>query len=278
MTKVKWLIEPEIFGDDAQSLLDALEKMGVEHQVWPFGHMYQDFKNKFKDDCVVFYGSFQFADVVRKQTPWIPGLYCNLPKFDCLYYYPRLENYLLNWDYIMLPLGAVGSLSKARFLDQFTFFNKLFIRPSSGSKSFTGKLIERANLDKELKQFALRADPETLVVISKPRNIKREWRLVVAEGSIITGSQYKEGDKMIRSDKVPLEVLQYAQNVLDNVKYKPDPIWTLDICETYEELHVLEVGSFSCAGLYACDAEIIVNTVNRIALEEYLDYQDPRGL
>ncbi len=276
MTQVKWLLEPEIFDDESKPLIDTLAKHGIEYQIWPFGHMYQDFKSKFKDDCVVFHGSFQFANVIRRQTTWIPGVYCNLAKFDCLYYYPRIGNYLLNWDYVMMPLGAVGTPNKVRQLDQFTFFNKLFIRPSSGSKSFTGKLIERAALDKELRQFALRADPETLVVISKPQWIKREWRTVVAENKVITASQYKLGVQMIRSKDVPVEVIQYAQNVLDNVKYNPDPIWTLDICETDDgKLHVLEVGSFSCAGLYDCDPEVIVETVNRIALEEYNDYQNP---
>lgn len=275
MTKVKWLLEPEVFGDDAQPIIDTLKRMGVEHQVWPFGHMYQDFKNKFSDDCVVFYGSFQFASLIKRQMAWIPGVYCNLPKFDCLYYYPRLEKYLLNGDYIMMPLGAVGSPSKCRFLDQFTSHDKFFMRPSNGNKTFTGKVMSRFELDKELRKMALLADPETLVVISKPASIKREWRTVVAENKVITASMYKEGDEMTRSSNVPAEVFKYAQDVLDSVKYKPDFMWTLDICETEDDkLHVLEVGSFSCAGLYECNPEIIVNTVNQVALKEYLDYQE----
>lgn len=277
MTKVKWLLEPEIFDDEEKPLIDTLTKHGIEYQIWPFGHMYQDFKSKFNDDCVVFHGSFQFANVLRRQTTWIPGVYCNLAKFDCLYYYPRLEKYLLNWNYTMMPLGVVGSPLKGHQLKQFAApLDRFFIRPSTGAKSFTGKVIELANLDKELRQFALRADPETLVVIANPQRIMREWRTVVAENKVITGSQYKLGIQMIRSKDVPKEVMQYAQEVLDNVKYKPDPIWTLDICETDDgKLHVLEVGSFSCAGLYDCDPEIIVETVNRIALEEYNDYQNP---
>lgn len=273
MTQVKWLLEPEIFENDAQPLIDTLKKMGVEHQIWPFGHMYQDFKSKFSDDCAVFYGSFQFANVIRRQTEWIPGVYCNLPKFDCLYYYPRLEKYLLNWNYTMMPLGVVGSPLKASQLKHFAPLDSIFIRPSTGSKSFTGKVIELANLDKELRQFALRADPETLVVVANPQRIMREYRMVVAENKVITASQYKHGIQNVRSKDVPKEVMQYGQEVLDNVKYKPDPIWTLDICETDDgRLHVLEVGSFSCAGLYACDPEIIVETVNRLALAEYMDY------
>jgi hypothetical protein len=274
MTQVKWLIEPEIFEDDAKPLLETLKKLGVEHQIWPFGHMYQDFKSKFKDDCVVFYGSFQFANVIIRQTTWVPGVYCNLPKFDCQYYYPRLGQYLLNLEYAMMPLGDMKR-RKEWILNNFSVQDQVFLRPASGAKSFTGKVVKNSEWDKDFRMFELRADPETLVVIAKPAHITYEWRVVIAEGKVITASQYKAGDKMTRSKDVPEAVLQYAQSVVDNVKYKPDPIWTLDICAAKGALHVLEVGSFSCAGLYACDPEIIVNTVNHIALEEYLDYQTP---
>lgn len=276
MTQVKWLLEPEIFDDESRPIIEVLKKRGIEHQIWPFGHMYQDFKSKFNDDCVVFHGSFQFANVIRRQTTWIPGVYCNLPKFDCLYYYPRLEQHLLNWDYIMLPLGALNSPNKQYLLEHYSIGGQMFVRPSSGGKSFTGKLVDRGNLDKEMRMLSLRADPETLVVVAQPRSfIKREWRTVVAENKVITASQYKLGVQTIRSKDVPAEVIQYAQSVLDSVKYNPDPIWTLDICEYDNKLYVLEVGSFSCAGLYDCDPEIIVDAVNRIALEEYLSYQTP---
>lgn len=274
MTQVKWLLEPEIFEDNAKPLLETLKKLGIEHQIWPFGHMYQDFKSKFQDDCVVFYGSFQFANVIRRQTTWVPGVYCNLPKFDCLYYYPRFGQYLLNSEYVMLPLGELKR-RKEWILDNFSIQDGVFIRPSSGAKSFTGKVVKDSEWDKDFRMFELRADPETLTVIAKPANITYEWRLVVAEGKVITASQYREGDKMTRSKNVPAMVLQYAQSVLDSIKYKTDPIWTLDICEANGALHVLEIGSFSCAGLYACDPEVVINTVNRIALEEYLSYQAP---
>lgn len=121
-----------------------------------------------------------------------------------------------------------------------------------------------------------RIDPETLVVVSRPIEILKEWRLVVTD-RVIAHSQYKQGHGLIRlqgSDllkvrETPQEVLDYAQRVLNEVKYRPDPIWTLDICETADGLKVLEVGSFSCAGLYACDPEPIIEEVNRLALADW---------
>lgn len=246
---IKWLIESEIFENNAKLLLDTLKKFGVEHQVWPFGRLYEDF-----DGCkdTIFYGSFQFADIAKDRCT----VFCNLPKLDCLYYYPRFGNYLLNANYIMLPFGEI---KRRKEWIVSNFGNEVFIRPSSGGKSFTGKVIK--DWDKDLR--FIRADPETLVIIAKPVDIAYEWRTVVVEGKVIASSQYKTFGRVVQRETVP-EALQYAQDVLNTVKYSPDPIWTLDICLTNNEFKVLEVGSFSCAGLYACDPEPIIHAVNYI--------------
>ena len=44
----------------------------------------------------------------------------------------------------------------------------------------------------------------------------------------------------------------------------PDPAWTLDVCESWPDLAVVEVNSFSCAGLYACDYEAVVQAINEL--------------
>lgn len=275
MINVKWLIEPETFYGEADNLVEALKKLNIEHRVWKFGQPYEEGKNAFKDDdCVIFYGSLQFARVLKREAKWIPGVYCNLPKFECLYYYPRFGQYLANDEYCLLPLGELQRF-KQNLFGYLGRDNKLFIRPSNGSKSFDGQLVSEQDWDKTLRFLAFRNDPETLTVVVKPIKINREWRIVVANGKAITASQYKFNNEMIRSADVPSEVLNYAQSVINTIKYNPDPIWTLDICETNGELKVLEVGSFSCAGLYACDPEIVISEANRIAWKEYCDYQNP---
>lgn len=272
---VKWLLEPETFKGEAQPLVDALEKLGIEHKVWKFGQPYENGKKAFKDeDCVIFYGSLQFSRVLKREAKWVPGIYCNLPKFECLYYYPRFGNHLANADYVMMPLGELQR-RKDWLFEKLGKDNQLFIRPSSGFKSFTGELVFESEWDKTLRFLAFRNDPETLAIVAKPIIISYEWRTVVAENKVVAASQYKKNSEMVRSADVPSEVLNYAQSVLNSVKYKPDPIWTLDICNADGELKVLEVGSFSCAGLYSCDPEAVIAEANRIAWEEYCSYQNP---
>jgi hypothetical protein len=111
-------------------------------------------------------------------------------------------------------------------------------------------------------------NPENLVVVSSPKNIINEWRLVISQGEIIAASQYRDkfGKKYISGadDKV----LDYAKNVLIETCFEPDPVWVLDICEKEDgSLKIVEIGIFSCAGLYACDMSKIVENVSSVALK-----------
>ena len=206
----------------------------------------------------------------------MPGVFCNLPKFECQYYYPRFGDRLLNSDYAMLPFGDMKRRKDWAF-QNFGEDNCVFLRPSSGFKTFAGQVVEFADWEGEMRTLSFKIDPEVLVLVCRPVEILKEWRLVVSD-RVVAASQYKEGrglirlmgEDVVRTRNVPDVVLQYGEQVLKEVKFKPDPIWTLDICETVSgDLRVLEVGSFSCAGLYACDPDPIIEEVNRLSLQEW---------
>lgn len=270
---MQWLLEPEVFQDESEQLVAALKEMGVPHKVCTFGKPYEDYLTEFaEEDCVVFHGSLQFARLLQRKAKWIPGVYCNLPKFEAKYYYPRFGEYLLNAEYVMLPFGDL------RRRKEFLFWyvgqdGYLFVRPDSGFKTFTGFMVSEEEFDKEMKGLAMRLDPEQLVVAAPPSQIGREWRLVVVENQVVAATQYKHGHDLTRSRNMPQEVLDYGQQVLNSVKYSPDSVWTLDICESGNRLWVLEVGSFSCAGLYDCDPKKVIEAVNAVALKEWQEYQ-----
>lgn len=269
----KWLIEADVFPNEDDRLIAELVRQNIPHVVTKFGKSYEDYLADFEDNaCVVFHGSLQFGSLIRRKTNWT-GLFCNLPKFECLYYYPRFGEHLLNGEYIMLPFGELNR-RKDWLFSTVGIDGKLFVRPSSGFKTFTGKIASLDTWDKDFKLFAFYGvDPEALVLVSTPVEIKREWRIVVADDKTIAGSEYKTNEDWAKDMPVqtpPADVLKYAQEVVDFAEFKPDPVWTIDICETKSgDFKVVEVGSFSCAGLYACDPEPIVSQVTPIALREW---------
>lgn len=272
--KPTWLIEAEVFPNECGRLIAELARQEVPYVVANYGKSYEEYIKDFPDDaCMVFYGSLQFASVLRRQTNW-SGVYCNLPKFECLYYYPRFGQYLLNSNYAMLPFGELDRRRDWLF-QNIGNDKQLFIRPSSGYKTFTGKVTNAENWDKDLRLFGFYdINPEELVVAATPSPIKQEWRVVVSD-KVISGSRYFVNDPQYwdRDNSVetlPDFIVQYAKEILTNVKYQPDPCWTIDICQLESgELKVVEVGSFSCAGMYASDPEPIVSELNRISVREW---------
>lgn len=265
--QVKWLLEPEVFFEDEQSVIKALTEMSVPHVVCKFGRDYDSYVQEFDpDDCVVFHGSFQFARRIQN-TRWIPGVYCNKKELECLFYYPRIGKYLLNSEYTMLPFGEL-SRRKESLLG---FNDSVFIRPSSGLKSFTGKVVTRESWSKDISLMSFYdVMPEALVVVAPPRTIHNEWRVVVVSGIVVAAAQYMKGKDFVRIGGAPEEVVQYAQEVVNASNYMPDPAWTIDIGEVdNKELKVIEVGSFSCAGFYGADPHALIQTVNAVALREW---------
>jgi hypothetical protein len=280
--KAKWLLEPEIFEGEETPLLDKLSELEVEYKTCLFGKPYEEHIKKFHDDdCVIFHGSLQFGRIIQRKTKWIPGAYCNLPKFECSYYYPRFGKFLLNSDYVMIPFGALADKKNWLFNhlgdSKDAGDSKLLVRPSSGYKIFTGKVVEMKNWEEDLKLFGFYdVEPEALVVVATPSQISSEWRLIVVDKKIVAASQYKAAHNQdLHRAGAPDDVLAFGQEVVNSVDYEPDPAWTLDICLTENmDLKVIEVGSFSCCGLYKCSPEPIIKAIEKVALREWGEYHE----
>jgi hypothetical protein len=258
--KVKWLVEPEVFKGEMDHFVYALEDLGVEHVVVKFGVPYDRYLKLFKpQDCVVFHGSFQLAKLVR-HAGLFPGVWGNLKAMDCLNYYPKFGIHLLNYDYLMLRCGSTRLLDEA--IEE---WEGAFVRPTTVDKTFPGGVYGTTQTAESLYHLwnARGMTAENVpVIVARPKTIHREWRLVVAAGKVVSASQYKP----TRQHGCPDEVYDYVKGVLDEVKYHPDPVWVLDVAEPIRgHFAVLEVGPFSCSGLYQCDPHVVIPAVNKMA-------------
>lgn len=269
---MKWLLESNVFDENLLPMLDELKRQGIEYKMAE--HMTCLHPDRMQalfggGECVIFYGSLGMSQVVKRHTSWVPGIFCSLPHYECVYYYPRVHKFLLNYDYLMLPFGDMDR-KKGMLLDLFGVNGKIFIRPNSPFKIFGGKVIDSKEWESDIRfvQF-YKVEPEKLVVVSSPKQITHEWRVVVVDNVAISGSQYIKDDE-IESGPCPEEVMDYARMVLREVEYSPDRAWCMDICRTSNNaLYVLEVNAFSTSGLYQCPMEAIVREVSRVSQEEW---------
>jgi len=277
--KARWLLEEDTFEENLEDLQKAITAQGMECKMAkyvPFDGM--SFSKTYLaslEDCIISYGSLGMIKQVTKKTCWVPGAWCNLDHFKCSYYYPRLAKYLLNDRYFMLPYGELLRQKENLFRALNPDGLELFMRPDSGYKTFTGKVIERNEEEyrKDIEFFGFYdVEPEALVIVAEPKQIKEEWRLVVVNQQVITSSQYKDSGKVCVREGCPQEVLDLGNEIA--AVWQPDRCFVIDICRTKDELKLVEINSLSCSGLYACDKMKFVEAVSAAAIEEWEEYHE----
>ncbi len=278
--KVQWVVEDQVFDEDLDPLIEEIKRQGMAVDVIKYIPFQQGKYDQFPDDqCILCYGSLNLIRQLQKDKPWVPGSWCTLKNFECTTYYAHLGKYLFNDDYVMMPLAEL----KRRKDEVYNLFcegptwrdindhSVIFVRPSSGFKSFTGKLLEYRHFDKDFEWFDESSSPESMVVISSAKAIHKEWRVVIADRKVIASSLYKRDGKNDFEGNAPAEVLLFAAQIA-LLEWQPDPMYVIDIIDNYGELYLMEINSFSCSGLYHCDVRPVVEHASRLALAEWEEY------
>jgi len=286
--KAKWLIESGLFLDTEPELLRILKEKGYEVKTLKYIPFDDDLINhcaKLYDndnECVVFYGSLNFARKLRK-LQWIPGVYGDYEKYKCTSYYPVFGDLLVHNNYIMMPYGDL--LRRKEYL--FETFGHIFLRPDSSTKEFTGMVLDWNNFEDGIKLAGFYdVEPDLLVVVSEAKELSSEYRFVVVNQEVISGSLYRDWSKKGDATSVDFvlrnsgsvkegckdkKVWKFAQECAK--KYNPEIAWTLDIAEMDDGTYgVLEVGCFSSAGMYGNDLNIIVDKISEAAVKEWEEY------
>jgi hypothetical protein len=222
-------------------------------------------------DCVIMYGSTAFLEQYQKNRDFHPGAYYSSTAFKCSNYMPHIELSLLaNPDYLMLPYGDF----KRRYQQFFDYFGTetLFVRPDSGGKVFAGQVIKRATIDFHLETLdkLTGASSSTMILISKAKNISREYRFFIVGGKIITGSMYMRRGKPYVSRELDADCIKVAGQIAA-APFQIDRAYCCDVGIVDGKPKVIELNSFSAAGLYASDVEKLFSAV---AIESMLDYQE----
>ena len=277
---VKWLVE-DFEGDGTlDPLIAEIKLQGMQCEVVNYTPFQGGEYNQYSDeDCVVFYGSLNLARQLQREKPWVPGPICNFKNLCCKTYYSYWGNYLFNQDYIMLPMLEIKRRREEIF-KQFGIDDTIWIRPDSGAKTFAGQIVPLEFLDKDFDLFGSYAGKpidEIIAVISSPKVIEKEWRIVVVDKKVRAYSQYKKDGKLDISsewDDDTYNAWHYAYKIAKE-EWQPDIAYTLDICKSNGKYYLLEANSFSCSGLYSCDFNPIVYSVSKAALKEWKDYQEP---
>lgn len=219
---------------------------------------------------VVTYGSHQFVAAIERThgRRWTPCAYHRLDGLSCAATMAHLGDVLLNDDLVLLPYAV---LKRRRTTP---WGGAIFLRPNAVTKAFTGMVVTEEEFDHEIATLDQTAhlDPEFLVAVARPKTILGEFRFVIVNGEVVTGSEYSWGGKLdIRIDVHP--AAETLANEVAKRRWQPDIAYACDVCITerdgQEVPRVVELNAMSCSGLYACDTRRIVKAIAEAAWAEF---------
>jgi hypothetical protein len=263
-----WLIEAGVYNAKADPLLGEIRRQGMDAEVVPFQALLKE-----KDlvaggrpladgDCVIAYGTFPFARQVQLHRRWTPGAWCDPQNLDCTTYFAHFGRFLLNEYYAIMP-GVEAIRQRDWLYEVFGPEGEVFARPTGCHKVFTGRCIHKDDFVSAL--GPTRYDPATLVTVAAPKEIGTEWRLVVAGDRVVAASRYAEQGSRSVAPGCPSDVRAFAESMLAEVRWRPDPVFMMDLCESDGRLWLVELNGFSCSWLYQCDLGEVVARAGELA-------------
>jgi hypothetical protein len=258
------------------SIAEAVRRAGMDvHVVASEAHLSSEMAlPEWGNRCTVLYGSFRFVRRVERQLkasarpPLLPGAFARVETLSYAAFGAHLGDLLLNDDFVILPFGEFRRRRMGGW------GGRCFLRPDAVTKSFAGMVVTEADFDHEMNSLEKlqHVMPEDLVVAAAARDIRRETRFLVVDGEVVSGSTYGwsgNGDIGLPIDDASIAL---AREVASR-GWQPDRAYTCDVAlvEAAGDLkaRLIELNSFSCAGLYGCDLDAVVAAVSAAAQDEW---------
>ncbi|QDU41832.1 hypothetical protein Mal52_02860 [Symmachiella dynata] len=274
---VGWVIDAGLFDHYRDQLIADIRAQGHEVKLIhdpKAGYNWDDegcsYREIFPQDaCAVVHGDIEIVSRISRERLWKPGVFATFENFACSSYYCHFGEHLLNNDYIMLPFGELRRCREFLF-GTLGRDDKIFVRPDSPLKLFTGQITSTTTFDADMELMGFYDVPaNALVVVSSPKSIVAEWRFIIADQTIVTGSEYIDSEKFAPKATIDPKALELAE-IIASSAYQPERVWVADICRTDQGAYrLLEIGVFNCADLYACDTAAIVRAVSEVALDTW---------
>ncbi len=265
-----YVIQEDIFRENHYSLLlETVERFGLSYdvvRVFPFVDKFVNVKDipesfdvdelpeyRTSEENVFVFGAVKLARLAKKEN-WKPGSLLN-DNHDYNVYKNFYKDNLLNFDSKVV-----------RFVEDFNWRDgeEKFIRPCKDSKVFTGKTFKEIDW-KEFVEFGLTSghnsalNEDTEIQVCTVKEIQKEIRFWCVGGKIVTGSQYRLGNKTLYSKDFDEEAMAFAQKMVDI--YQIADAFVIDVCLTEDKWKIVELNCINCAGFYLCDLSKLIGAI-----------------
>lgn len=267
--KLSWLIDVDLIAEEQPDLVSHIKSLGYD--VYKLSAALD--KPKLINDInhiYAFLGSFQELSAIKKYTD-IPiatyGLNHLIDRSGYISYMPQY--WFLNEESVMVTWGQLTK-DKNMFFNMFNT-DKLFVRPNSAKKIFTGQVFTKENIFTEMQFLNQNSSvmPETIIWVGRAKAIEKEYRFWISDRKIAGYSEYSFDKSPLCTKTEPSKIVMDMANQVADYSWQVDRIYTVDITEHLDVAKIVELNSFSCAGLYNCDGKKLLETVSLDILAEW---------
>lgn len=247
--KIKFVIQPKVFGDETNNLITALQKNDVPYCL--------GIPDIIKIDEPIFVrGTIDFIQSFPSHNNK-----CKLTLENYTYTtYSQNYRFLFNKYYIVLPWHRLDITLVGKC---FPNSEKYFIRPNSGKKIFTGTTLtgrywyKELEIIKNLPSSSIK-DDDLVVIAPYKKLLENEYRILMHENNIIDFSIYNE----VNEERIELKTIQEFFKMWELPK-GPDPYYTIDITGYNDpgSIEIIEINSCASAGWYDMDHDKIIKYI-----------------
>lgn len=261
---VIWVLEPDIFPETHVPIRNAIRNRGHRLVEWSDAWWSDGVPAQVPSTSIVFHGSLGNAARIASDLHWTPGSFCPVESFRCSSWYESARQWLVHKDWHICTANEL--VARAPMIaKQLGATDRIFVRPDSPLKPFSGRVVEIADLTLAKLDHGFYYDDDTIPVVVAPiQIIGKEWRFVIANRTVITGSAYDPKTRKPLLAQLDSAAANFASRVAASIS-EPETVYILDVCECNDQLRLLELNPFGGADLYACDATAIIDSVSVIA-------------
>lgn len=263
---VTWVLEKDVFSyrQEAEMISWLKENNVPFHQIRiiPFIH---EVDGKIPDTSgpVIVYGSIGSQKLSEREN-WNPGVFTG----------SEINETELVKHFGTLYLNSDAKICIFRELPNEVQSGEVFIKPNTDTKEFAGTVLEASQMQYWIASmmksgYLEESFLDAEVLISKPKTIGCEWRLVIVDGKIAAHSVYRQYGIIKPEIWLPKEAEDFANEAISI--YSPLDVYVLDICQVEDGSYkVIEMNTFNSAGWYACDVSKVMSTVTEFVEKAYV--------
>jgi len=270
MIQCNWIVENFSEGEDIFRLIKSIKDVNLPLSLINRRNGFEYKHIQMENIPVIFYGSINMAKLIKSYLKSCYPVIWDSDKFECINYWPHFQSLLFNDKYEIMSIKTLKE-NKWEVYSKYGKEALIFIRPSTGDKSFAGQLLDLNDFDKFFENSTkCNANDNDIVIVSTPKNIIGEWRFIATSDKKIIGkSGYRFQGKAISLPGAPDGATKMVEKVL-SVGYFPARVFALDIAEDIDGNYwLMEFNSFNSCGLYGINTDDLVRETTEIALDDF---------